>query len=271
MAAKKQSLLWQITHPDLPFPSYLFGTMHMRRLGYLPILPTALHHMASCKMFLAEMDLEAELPTTMPSGKDWYAGLSDRKFDRMARMIHKLTGASTQQIRFLPPLYWVNSISTTMVTAQGPVFYLDQHLWKQAGRLQMERGGLETVEEQAAIYLNIQLDQQLKMLLDITRNVSRFRKHLLAMNKRYEQGDLHQLYQSTRTSMGKLRRSMLYNRNRIMAARLIPHLFQAPVFVAVGAAHLPGYKGILRLLKEKGFRNTPLLPDTAPPTSSLLI
>jgi uncharacterized protein YbaP (TraB family) len=38
-----------------------------------------------------------------------------------------------------------------------------------------------------------------------------------------------------------------------MAERLTPHLDGGGVFVAVGALHLPGEQGLVRLMEESGY------------------
>jgi uncharacterized protein YbaP (TraB family) len=39
-----------------------------------------------------------------------------------------------------------------------------------------------------------------------------------------------------------------------MRDRALPLLRQGSAFIAVGAAHLPGKEGLLRLLEEEGYR-----------------
>lgn len=46
--------------------------------------------------------------------------------------------------------------------------------------------------------------------------------------------------------------------NRIMVERMLPLMEEGPTFVAVGAGHLPGEEGILRLLEQQGFTVTRL-------------
>ena len=47
---------------------------------------------------------------------------------------------------------------------------------------------------------------------------------------------------------------MINARNRLMARRMIARLKAGGAFVAVGAAHLPGKRGILSLLVRQGYR-----------------
>jgi uncharacterized protein YbaP (TraB family) len=47
-------------------------------------------------------------------------------------------------------------------------------------------------------------------------------------------------------------------RNRIMAGRMAARLDQGGAFIAVGALHLPGEKGLVSLLKSRGYRLEPV-------------
>jgi uncharacterized protein YbaP (TraB family) len=49
------------------------------------------------------------------------------------------------------------------------------------------------------------------------------------------------------------------DRNLVMVERVLLLMRERPTFAAVGYAHLPGEKGILRLLEGRGFTVTPLL------------
>ena len=47
---------------------------------------------------------------------------------------------------------------------------------------------------------------------------------------------------------------MLDNRNEVMVERMQELLETGNAFIAVGAAHLPGKSGILKLLTEQGYQ-----------------
>ena len=51
---------------------------------------------------------------------------------------------------------------------------------------------------------------------------------------------------------------MIYNRNQAWAEKLPSIMKTAPTFVAVGALHLPGEKGVLNLLKKQGYTVEPV-------------
>jgi uncharacterized protein YbaP (TraB family) len=55
-----------------------------------------------------------------------------------------------------------------------------------------------------------------------------------------------------------LRKMMLYHRNEVMAGRIAALARQQSLFAAIGAGHLLGGKGVLRLLKKEGLKVVPV-------------
>jgi uncharacterized protein YbaP (TraB family) len=51
----------------------------------------------------------------------------------------------------------------------------------------------------------------------------------------------------------EFQRRLIVDRNHRMADRMEPYLKQGGAFVAVGALHLPGEQGLLRLLEQQGY------------------
>jgi len=49
-----------------------------------------------------------------------------------------------------------------------------------------------------------------------------------------------------------MRKLMLYRRNTIMADRFSEKIYKKSIFCAIGAGHLGGKQGVLRLLKLNG-------------------
>jgi hypothetical protein len=88
----------------------------------------------------------------------------------------------------------------------------------------------------------------------------------------YLAGDLHGLEALTEQQLGELAPQArqyfteegITARNRRMVETLLPELAEHRVFVAVGALHLPGESGLIRLLRRAGYELAPLpLPLSA--------
>ena len=135
---------------------------------------------------------------------------------------------------------------------------LDRHLWNYAAELGKTCLGIETVSEQIELLRNMPLEQQVKSLLSIGRNVSAQRKRVRTLTRAYERGDIFRIFQMARRGSGQLRHSMIFNRNRHMADRLSELMQRHTLFFAVGAGHLAGEQGLIRLLKQRGFRVRPV-------------
>ena len=66
-------------------------------------------------------------------------------------------------------------------------------------------------------------------------------------------------------------KTMVVNRNKVMADRSEPMLAKGGVFIAVGALHLPGPQGVIELLRAKGFSVTRAAKPVDPTLLILLI
>jgi uncharacterized protein YbaP (TraB family) len=69
---------------------------------------------------------------------------------------------------------------------------------------------------------------------------------------------VQQLYKMVKKNSKGMRPLMLYRRNEVMAERIGALVQEQRVFAAIGAAHLGGGKGVLRLLKKQGLTLHPV-------------
>jgi uncharacterized protein YbaP (TraB family) len=149
---------------------------------------------------------------------------------------------------------------------------LDTILFERGTAAGKETGGIETLDEQLAVFDKFSTAEQVAMVKDTIRQLRAFRAQRRSPSDYFAQlylaGDLDQLV----TELNKLDASgddpkltakfmdlLLYRRNATMAARIIQRLREHPdtsCFFAIGAAHLQGDKGLLASLKKAGFRLT---------------
>ena len=115
--------------------------------------------------------------------------------------------------------------------------------------------GIDSAWEQYEINKKIQLTFQQKQLKKFLLNLSGSRRKLMILAEAYKKNDLNSLFRLSKNSLGDVRRILLYNRNKVMAQRISQILNNhEPNFVAIGAAHLPGIKGVVKYLKSEGIR-----------------
>jgi hypothetical protein len=124
--------------------------------------------------------------------------------------------------------------------------------------------GLETIKEQLDIFDKIPLKKQAIMLHESMKQASKEGEEGAGgINKLldlYAKEALDELYaiSGSYTEDPEIEAIFLSKRNDLMANRMVPLMQKQALFVAVGAAHLPGPKGIIALLKEKGYTLTPI-------------
>lgn len=260
----KQSLLWRLQQPETNKISYLFGTMHVRDAKAFQTLTAVYEAIEACESFAAEYNLDASQGGISPSIMQLPAGqqLSDfmrpKQYAKLQKMLLKTYQIDVNKYKRLLPFFLVNIISQTILSEDMPLA-LDHHLWEFAREKERRLTGIETLEEQLSILQSISIEDQVRSLLKISGNVSTYRKQLLQLTTVYQTKDIQKIHKVAKKQIGGLRKLMLYDRNSLMAERIALLLKQDSVFVAVGAAHLGGATGVLRLLKQKGVRVQPII------------
>jgi uncharacterized protein YbaP (TraB family) len=262
----KQSLLWQLQHPYQEWTSYIFGTMHAKNDRFFEQLERVYQAIEACHFFAAEYDFHDQSNALdpslfrLPDGNRLRDYLSDKQYEKLQRMLLKAFQVNLDHVQHILPLFTINLI-TQQILQQNQQVSLDEHLWQYALERGKEGVGVEKLSEQTKILQLIPIDAQISMLRKAGKNVSAFRQQLLHTAEIYQNGDITKLYQITKKSTGKLRKLLLYRRNEIMATRIHEWHQQHSVCAAIGAAHLAGAKGVLRYLKQRGFRMQPISLD----------
>ena len=131
---------------------------------------------------------------------------------------------------------------------------LDEHLWNYARDNQRHLQGLETAEEQLSLLHSIDAIPLYKQIEAISSRPSGIRKFTGRALDYYVMGEIHLLYQMTRSSMHQLRKRIIYNRNKVMVTRMLSFDPALSYFITVGAGHLSGPMGIISKLRKVGYK-----------------
>ncbi len=262
---ERQALLWRIT-PAGGNPSLLFGTIHLgdpeitdlpgpveeglRRSGtfVMEALPTPpeLERFQQLLFFRDGRSLEDYLPPALRPRALRYLGDY---------------GLPPEQASRLKP--WAAFLMLAGAPA-GNGLPLDMVLLYRAREAGLSVAGLETLEEQAGVLEGLSLEDQEELLRDTVCHFDQIRADQEALKRLYLQRDLTGLaryadrYVSDSGSYDRLERLLLTGRNLRMVARMEDYLRRGGAFIAVGAMHLPGERGLLHLLEQAGYRVEPL-------------
>jgi len=255
---RKRGLLWKIIVDSKSAPGYLFGTMHSAGSVATDKVTQVFPFIRECTGYFGESDIDQLLTKPFQTAPSVWEGLrqllsapSYAKSRHQLRQRFKLDLDDTQH---LPPMLLSTLIGEKMLSARMTEA-LDIQLWMLAKGQGLEVKGLESVEEQEKIYAGIPLTFQIRQLKKLILNLSGSCKSILRIEDAYFRDDLTTLYRLTHKQLGKTKKIILYDRNLIMAQRIRSILTDASssIFFAIGAAHLPGQKGVLRLLKQYGY------------------
>ena len=260
----QKGLLWQIDKPGLT-PSYLFGTIHSEdtRVTKLPSPVRSRFEKASSASFEIMMDMQTMLEA---SGAMFFS--DEQSLDKLIdKALYQSVVDAMYQHRL--PAFMVNRLkpwAVVVILSTPPMEtgkILDLLLYQKAQQLQIPTYGLETVKEQLGVY-SIPLADQITMLKDTVKNLKKMPTVFEKLHDLYLQRDLTALLKYSIAEMKKgsdnislvetFYKRVLDDRNIRMVERMEKHLKAGNAFIAIGALHLPGKKGVLKLLQNSGYR-----------------
>jgi uncharacterized protein YbaP (TraB family) len=265
---KKSSLLWRLDHPDYAASSYVFGTVHVKAAFAFENLDQVYQAIHDCEAFAAELSLD-EAAHLASLSKEVLATpqnhlptvLSEKKYQKIRAQLLRAVKVDIQRQAFLRPMLLMNMLDEAYMPPATASQALDEYLWNFAKNEEKLMLGLEAVESQAALLNRLDPKEEVAAFLHHVKNISKSRKSVLQTIQWYEEGEIQKLYKATYRSLGSWRYILLKKRNHIMADRIDEIASQQNVFAAVGAAHLAGKEGVLRLLKLKGFQVKPVISN----------
>lgn len=247
--------------------AFVYGTLHMddERLYRLPARAEAAFAQAHTVVLEAELDAAA----LTAAARRMYFGDTGTLREAAGAELHARTravarrhGLPAAQLERMKPWAVATALSTPL-PSDRPV--LDLAL-SQRARAQGKRVvGLETADEQLAIFDSMSAPVQLQMLEETVRRYDELAILRTRLLDAYLARDLATVARLAEQSLSSgapelrqvFRHQLIDARNARMAQRAVPILKQGDVFLAVGALHLPGPDGLLERLRRAEFSLTP--------------
>jgi hypothetical protein len=141
-----------------------------------------------------------------------------------------------------------------------PGLPLDMALMALAEAAGKKVAGLESIVEQMKSLSDLGPSDLLQLLVQTICNYDQIHEDMERLINLYVQRDLsgifatlHRYEEDGSGSDGRLAESLLWGRNARMIERMVPYLQSGSAFIAIGAMHLPGERGLLALLRRAGF------------------
>jgi len=262
-----QAIFWSI-EKDGNKAGYLLGTIHSEDPRVLDFSEEFLQKLKSNTMFAMEMvpDLTtlARLTEYMhyPPGQTLEAVIGQKRYDALIVAL-SVYGVPAEFVSRMKPWAAMMTLSTP-----PPVtgFFMDLSLSLRASGNGLKVVGLETLEQQLSFLEDMPMSMQLHLLDQAIAEAGHVKEEHDQMVAAYLQNNLQQLLtlseEELQTVGPEVRdyffESGIVKRNHRMLESLLSHLGTQTVFIAVGALHLTGDEGLLRLLRKNGFELAPL-------------
>ncbi|GGD18857.1 hypothetical protein GCM10011343_06800 [Flavobacterium orientale] len=142
--------------------------------------------------------------------------------------------------------------------------YLDMFIYQTGKKYNKKTIGLEDAKESMMLVMNIDYDDAMpkeENIQKITR-ILRNKTFEEALSDFYRDKDLDMIDSLlTLSSPEPFLEGMLYKRNYNMVRSIDSIVKKGSLFAAIGAAHLPGKKGVIEMLRSKGYTVTPVFDN----------
>jgi uncharacterized protein len=264
---QESSLLWKIEGPGIQKGSYLFGTMHLIEKQYF-IFPDKLEKIVK-KTDKLVMEL-AGLPNQLEALK--YVTLTEGTFadfftkEQMDSILvwakaelNMSEEAFTKTMSKMKPFVVVQM--ATQIHFMGKTESYEVSFEKIARENDIAIAGFETIAEQMGIFDKMTKEQQTEMVMETIRDPKKGIEVTQKMQKLYQGQNVDSLYLMIQEEGGTItedQATILDDRNERWIPMIEEMAKKEKLFIAVGAGHLGGPKGVIRLLEQKGYTLTPV-------------
>ncbi len=277
--ARDRGVLWRLERDGRV--SWLYGTVHVGRADWVYPGPTVLAALVDSSTVALELDITdpgvAQALTQLPPG------VADQPLSASQRRRLQIQAAAAcvpvEQLAPLHPVLQVTSLAASVNRRQGldPMWAQELILTGISRGMGKPIASLETAATQLAALLPTdpaEAQREVNEGLDQMED-GRASRLLNRLVRDWEIGDLTDLADYAKwceclldaADQAALRR-LLDERNPALADGIAKLHEQGSVFAAVGAMHMTGPLALPRLMQQRGFVVTPVLPAAATPAST---
>jgi uncharacterized protein len=262
------SLLWEVSGKGLKQHSYLFGTFHLMCKGDIQFSSNLKTAIANATEMYMELDMDdpaillgGMMMMNMKNGKKLKDLYSPEEYEKLSSFFKDSLHTPINFLETVKPYFLVAMMYPKMMPCKS-VSGVEEELMKLAKQNKKEIKGLETMEFQAAVFDTIPYEQQAKELLKSIDSLPAYTVYFDSMVQVYKNQQLSKmemLFNDKDFGMEGYQDILLDNRNKNWVTQLKKIMKKESVFVAVGAGHLVGEKGLIALLKKEGYTLKPVL------------
>jgi uncharacterized protein YbaP (TraB family) len=267
----EKSLLWEVSGNGLTKASYLYGTIHMICKDDASLGDSLIAAIQRSDRVYFEVDMD-NLMEMLSALKDFKMRndttladlLSKEDYEKVKEFMGRKSGILPfSQLETYKPMLASSLLMESGIGCEESVA-MEQLILEEAKKNKKRVDGLETMSYQASIFDSIpyklQAEQLLKYVND-SGSKSEADKQFEEMIEAYKAQDIEKLgeyVQEDDGGLGNYEDILIYNRNRNWVEKLKKIMPEKSLTVAVGAGHLAGEKGLIKLLRKAGYTVKPV-------------
>lgn len=274
-------LLYRISGGGLEKPSYIVGTYHLAPASFADSIPGAQAALNEVEQVCGEVDMgemqsmagvqKVVSAMMLPDGKSLSDILTAEEMDKLNAFMMETFGADLNnsviggQFGKMTPV----AISTQLQMLQymkmtpgfNPNAMIDSYFQNEAKKAGKPVMGFENVDFQISVlYTGSTLERQKEQLICMLDNQEYNLMIMQNLTDAYFSQNLAEILAVTEEKLGNSCDStpeedeaLIYGRNADWAEKMPAIMGDKSTLFVVGAAHLPGERGVLELLKKKGY------------------
>ena len=274
-------LLYKISGNGLKTPSYIVGTYHLAPASYVDSIPGARVALETAEQVCGELSMDemSSLEGTqkvmaammLPDGQSLKDVLSEEEFAKLDAFMADVMGVGLSnpmvgaQLGKMTPMAIATQLQLLQYMKMTPGFnpnaLIDSYFQTEASKNGKPVIGFETMDFQISVlYKGRSIERQKVQLMCMIDNREYELMMMKTLTEAYFAQDIAKLLEVTEEKLGNKCDStpeedeaLIYGRNADWAEKMPAIMGDKSTLFVVGAAHLPGERGVLELLKKKGY------------------
>lgn len=259
------ALLWKVTGKSMLKPSFLYGTIHLQDQRVFNFNDSLYSYIKSADGFAMEIHPDSVVSALMQKAEENTSSkllrqhLSKDEFSQVSRKLKKELGIDASKLTLKEAYLLRDHLSKPAARDDDMPTFVDAYLFGVARNQGKEIVGLEKATDQMHMLDDIKGEFDVKELLKGMKKEKNLTERLVQL---YIREDLQAIHNLMSYLPQETEDKLLNLRNHLMVLKM-DSLIQAKSFVvAVGTAHLPGKKGMIELLRQKGYTVEPVFTTT---------
>lgn len=269
-------VLYRVEGNGLQQPSYLFGTHHLAPLSKIDEFGARGAFEASSQV-AGEIDMTVDQMTLVQAMQPFMMAPADSTLSKVISpedfaIIDKefsnwtpLPGMNLQAFDTMKPMMISNMVTVAMVSKDMPGYnpeqQLDSYFQKEGKASGKKIVALETPGFQAEVLFNsTPIAYQAEALVELLKEPAKAIEQVRKLNDAYNSQDLKAMIALSEqdNEHPEFMEALLDRRNADWLTKLPSIMSDGSTFIAVGALHLAGDKGIVEGLRKLGYTVTPI-------------